>query len=387
MERFSALKGRALLFLLFIWFLWFLSFTSRAIFSPVLPLIEDEFAINHATASSVFAYISVGYAVSLFFSGLLGGWVGYKKSICFSMLLASLALGAVQFVATFPIIRYLAFVVGLAAGMYIPAVLPLITAYYSEKTWGRAIPIHDSAASFSIFSSPLICLFFLHYMPWRGIFAILAGLTFLCGVGFYFSGPEVRRPAGARSRFLDLLKRKSLWITGIIWTFASGTNLGLYFIFPIYLTKELQMDMDSANAIFGVSRLGGIGIVISAGFLIDRFDLKKGIQLNLLLTGLLTMALVIRDIAWLKIFLFLQASFAVGFFPLTFVLISRIFGPEVRSQATGVIVTLGVILGIGLIPYLLGLSGDLISFRLGIFLLGVVTALSSGVLYYLREER
>lgn len=387
MARFSALKGKALLFLSFSWFLWFLSFTSRAIFSPVLPLIEDEFGISHAAASSLFIYISIGYSVSLFFSGLLGGWVGYKRSICSSMLLTAVVFGAIQFAQSFPVLCFLAFTVGLAAGIYLPSIIPLITAYYSEKIWGRTIAIQDSGAPFSIFASPLICVFLLKFFPWRGIFAVLGTVIFICGVIFYFSGPEVKRARGTQSRFLDLLKRRSLWVIGTIWIFASGTNLGLYFIFPLYLTKELQMNVDSANAIFGLSRLGGIGIAISAGLLVDRFDLRKAISMVLLLTGLLTMALIIRHMGWMKILLFLQASIAVGFFPLTLVLISRMFEQEVRSQATGLIITLGVIIGIGLIPYLLGLSGDHLSFRFGIFMLGAFTALSSGLLYYLGERR
>ncbi len=385
MNQFTSLKGGALLFLSFIWLIWFLNFTARAIFSPNLPVMEDEFANSHARASSVFIYISIGYGGSLFLSGLLGGRVGYKKSIFFSMLLAAIALGTIQFVGTFAQVCFLAFIVGFGAGTYLPSILPLITTYYSEKIWSRAITIHDCAAPISIFAAPLICLFLLPYVSWRGIFAILGAVTFVCGVIFYFSGPEVKRPRERHTPFLDLLRRKSLWIIGMVWIFGSGTNTGIYFILPLYLTKELQMDADSAHAIFGLSRLGGVGVAIAAGFLIDRFNLKRGIALILLLTGLLTMALVIRHMGWLKILLFLQAGIAVGFFPLTFVLISRIFEAEVRSQATGAIVTLGVIIGMGLIPYLLGLSGDLLSFRFGIFLLGALTVLSSGLLLFLRE--
>jgi hypothetical protein len=45
------------------------------------------------------------------------------------------------------------------------------------------------------------------------------------------------------------------------------------------------------------------------------------------------------------------------------------------------------VIGLSVIPYLLGLSGDLISFRVGFLLLGVVTVLSSGLLYFVRELR
>ncbi len=387
MIPFASLRGKALLFLFFLSFLWFLSFSTRAIFAPVLPLIEDEFAVSHATASSIFAFMSCGYSISLLVSGMVGGRIGYKKSISFCLISSSLVFLAIPFVNTFAPLRYLSFLLGLAAGIYLPTSIPLLTAYYQEKNWGKTIAIHDSAASFSIFSSPFLCLGILTFLPWRGIFAILGMLGLLCGIIFLFLGPEVRMRKGQQNPFGDLLRNKSLWIMGVVWLFAAGSNMGLYFVFPLYLTKELQIDIGSANVIFGISRLGGIVVAIAAGFIIDRVSLRKTIFFILFLTGFLTLSLIARDLRWLKILLFLQASAATGFFPLALVLISRLFTQEARGSATGLIVTLGVIFGIGFVPYLLGISGDRISFRFGIGMLGILTALSSGLVFLLHERR
>jgi MFS family permease len=385
MAPFVSLKGKAFAFLLFLWFLWFLIFTTRAIFSPVLPLIEDEFAVNHATAGSVFVFMSLGYSLSLLASGFLGGQIGYKKSICICLVGSGLVLLVIPFVDTFAPLRLLCFFHGLFAGIYLPSIIPLITAYFHEKNWGKTIAIHDSAASCSIFASPFICLGILTFLPWRGIFALLGALAFLCGITLYFLGSEVKLRKRGGNPLGNLLRRGTLWIVGIIWLFAATANMGLYFIFPLYLTKEIRIDIESANAIFGMSRVGGIAVAIAAGFFVDRFSLRKMIFFLLVATGILTSALICRDLQWLKILLFLQASVAVGFFPVALVLISRIFEPDLRGQATGLIVTFGVIFATGLGPYLLGLSGDRISFRFGIFLLGILTALSGFLVYFLKE--
>jgi NNP family nitrate/nitrite transporter-like MFS transporter len=386
MIPFEKLKGRALLLLLFMWFLWFLSFTSRAIFSPVLPLIEDEFSVTHAAAGSLFAFMSIGYSLSLLASGILGGRIGYKKFIVFCLIGTALVFLAIPFVSAFPPLRVLSFLLGLAAGIYLPSSIPLLTAYFHEKTWGRTIAIHDSAASFSIFASPFLCLAILAFLPWRGIFALLGAVTLVCGIVFLFLGPEVKISPRGANPFRALLKRKPLWIMGTVWLFAAASNMGLYFIFPLYLTKELQIPLESAHAIFGLSRIGGIAVAVAAGFIVDRLSLRRMIFGIILLTGLLTLALIYRDLQWLKIILFLQASIAVGFFPVALVLLSRIFDREVRGQATGLIVTFGVVFGIGLGPYLLGLSGDLYSFRFGIGLLGILTTLSSGLVFLIPES-
>ena len=386
MIPYENLKGRALFLLLFMWFLWFLSFTTRAIFAPVLPLIEDEFSVSHATAGSLFAFMSIGYSISLMASGILGGRIGYKKFIASCLIGSALVFLSIPFVGTFPPLRVLSFLLGLTAGIYLPSSIPLLTAYFHEKTWGKTIAIHDSAASFSIFASPFICLGVLSFLPWRGIFALLGAVTLFCGVVFLFLGPEVKMRKEGHNPFWSLLKRRTLWIMGVVWLFAAAANMGLYFIFPLYLTKELQIQLESAQAIFGFSRLGGIAVAVAAGFIVDRLSLRKMIFTILLLTGILTLSLVYRDLQWLKILLFLQASIAVGFFPIALVLLSRIFERELRGQATGLIVTFGVIFGIGLGPYLLGLSGDLLSFRFGIGLLGILTALSSGLIFLLPER-
>lgn len=375
------------MFLLFIWFLWFLNLTTRTIFSPILPLIEDEFGISHAMASSIFTFISLGYGLSLFFSGIFSGLFGYKKSIVLSMVASSIIFFFIPFIRNFQALCLLSFALGVSAGIYLPSIIPLITEYYHEKMWGKTIAIHDSAASLGIFSAPFIALFFIHFFPLKSLFPVLGSISLLCGVLLSFVCREVRTKKDTPALLAALLKKKSLWIIGIMWIFAGGSNLGLYFVLPLYLTKELLMDVESANIIFGISRLGGVVVAISAGFFVDRLSLKKTTFALVFTTGLLTMSISYRNGAWMKILFFLQASVAAGFFPVALVSISRIFGQNVRGQATGLIVMLGVIFGIGLIPYLLGLSGDLLSFRFGMFLLGVLTFLSSGLVYFLRELR
>jgi MFS family permease len=122
-----------------------------------------------------------------------------------------------------------------------------------------------------------------------------------------------------------------------------------------------------------------------AGFIADRFGVKKTMFYMILATGILTLCMTYRDVRFIEVFLFFQASVSTGFFPVGFVTISRMFEKEHRSMATGFIVALGVVFGLGVLPYLLGLAGDHLSFRLGIFLFGILVILSSGLIYFLKE--
>ncbi len=385
MEHYSELRGKGLTFLSTLWFLWFMNIGARSIFAPILPLIEDEFAIDHAQASSIFLFQSVGYAVSLFLSGLYAGRLGYKKCIVVSLAVSSAVLFLTPLAKTVTMLCVVSCIVGVSAGAYLPSALPLITGHFEERRWGKSIAIHDSAASFSILCTPFIALFLLRFSQWRGIFGILGVVFFVCAIAFFLVTDELKVPHAAISVRADLLKRPALWIMAALWVFASGANWGLYFTIPLYLTKELSLGIGYANTVLGISRLGGIAVAVLCGVLVDKFNLRRALFVLLLLTGLLTITAGIVSARFVGFSLFFQVIFVTGIFPLGLVSIARLFDAKTRGMATGIILTVSVVLGSGLIPYLLGLSGDLISFRFGFVCLGGLVTLSSLLLFYLKE--
>lgn len=385
MERYSNFRGQALFFLFFLWFIWFANFLLRIVFSPILPIIEDEFMVNHARASSIFIFLSAGYGVAVIVSGLFSGKLGYKKSIVFSLALLSLVAFLIPLVHNFFLLYFFAFVLGFSVGLYLPSAIPLITEYYSEKNWGKAIAIHDTGASSAIFATPFVALFLLHFFPWRGIFVVFACILLVCSVVFYFVSSEVKISNPPKAMFRDIVKIRSLWLIAIIWIFGAGANLGIYAIVPLYLTKELHLNIGYANTILGISRLGSVGVAIACGFLIDRFNLRTFMFLVMIITGGFTVLMGLAPVKYIGIVLFLQAFFVTGFFPVGLVVIAKTFNREMRSLATGIILAVSMVFGGGIVPYFLGVSGDLYSFRLGITILGILAALASTLIFHLKK--
>jgi MFS family permease len=385
MERYSNLRGKALLFLLFLWFLWFTNFSLRVVFSPILPIIEDEFMVKHAWASSIFIFLSIGYSLAMIVSGLFSGKFGYKKTIIFSLTLLSLVAFLIPLVQKFFLLFLFAFLLGFSVGLYLPSAISLITEYYAEKNWGKAIAIHDTGASSAIFAIPFVALGLLCFVPWRGIFMVFAIVFLVCLVIFCFAGTEVKIVNPPKTMLKQIVRIPSLWLMAIIWFFGAGANLGIYSVIPLYLTKELHLNISYANTILGLSRLGSVGVAIACGFFIDRFNLRKFMFFVLLITGIFTVLLGLISVKYIGIILFLQASFVTGFFPVGLVAIAKIFSREMRSMATGIILAISMAFGGGLIPYLLGISGDLHSFRSGITILGILVAMASAVSFRLKE--
>jgi MFS transporter, NNP family, nitrate/nitrite transporter len=380
MKRYQNLGAKALPFLLFVTFLWFMVFTTRTIFAPVLPFVEDEFAITHARASSIFLFSSIGYAVTVFFAGVFSRLLGMKKSIIASMLAAAAACYSISFFHVFQLFYISTFLVGVATGLYLPSAIPLLTAYYHEKNWGKVLAIHDSGAGTSLFLAPLIATGLLTLFAWRGVFVVMGITLTLCAILFFIVVEDRKGIVEKEKTFGgNLWKRKELWFMGVMASFISGVGVGLYYIIPLYLVKELGMPSGEANTILGVSRIGGAVSGIATGFLVDRFSLRKTMFLLALGAGVTTMLLMTKNTNWMKALLVIQPCLVMGFMPALFLGVSRLFEDRIRGMATGILLTLGSIIGAGIIPYLLGLAGDLVSFRVGILVLGTLTALSSGL--------
>jgi MFS family permease len=385
MRRYLELKGGALGFLFVLWSLWFFNFSGRIIFSPILPLIEDEFMVTHARASSIFMFQSIGYAAGMILSGFYSGRVGFKRSILFSFAILACVCFCTPFVKAFSVFYLVLFFNGFSGGIYLPAIMPLIREHFAERVWGKTLSIYDSAGAISIFSVPFIVLFLLNYFCWRGIFGILGATLLVIAILFSLKGEELKIKQPNKTVFKGLIRRKSIWVMVIIMAVYMGANLGIYYILPLYLTKELSLSIAYANTLLGISRLGGIGVAIFCGFLVDRFSLRKIMFAMIIISGVLTILLGMASTAHIGIILFFQAICISSIPPLAWVCMARLFDRETVSMAVAFIMPLSALFGTGLIPYLLGLSGDLLSFGFGITILGVLLTLTSWLAFSLRD--
>ena len=385
MRRYSELKGGALGFLFLLWSLWFFNFSTRIVFSPILPLIEDDFVVTHARASSIFMFQSIGYAAAIMLSGFYSGSVGFKKSILISFGILASVCFCTSFVKAFSTFYVILFFVGFSGGIYLPAMMPLIREHFAERDWGKTISIYDSAGPVSIFSVPFIVLLLLEYFRWRSIFGILGIAVLAVALLFSVKGEELRISQHRKTILRDLVTQKSFWLMVLIMSVSMGANLGIYCILPLYLTKELSLGIGHANALLGISRLGGVGVAILCGVLVDRFNLRRIMFVMLIVSGGFTILLGMASSNVVGIVLFLQAVFISAMPPLMWVCVARLFDRDAVSIAIGLIAPLSFLFGAGVIPYLLGISGDLLGFGFGISALGILLALISGMALSLRS--
>lgn len=361
------------------WCLWYLNHSTRATFSPLLPLIKDSLSISHGEAGGFFTSLSFGFAISMLLSGRFASNLGYKRTIVLGYIGVGFVLVLIQWTENYYLFHLLFFLLGLFTGPYIPSIIPILTETYDSRHWGKVIGIHDSAASFSIFATPIIIALGLRVFSWRGILLILGLICFIMPIFFWkVSAEPNREDSKFGGSYKGILKKNLFWIMGILAIMASGSSIGLYSILPLYLIEERGIEFSFANTLFGISRIGGFFVSIISGFLTDRFGYRKMIIFSLFLAGVSTISLsLVSKLSFLTITLILQATFSIAFFPAAFSAISKLTLPSERSIITGLIFSLGGIFGMGLTPLFLGLVADHFGFQKGIFWLGVITTLSS----------
>jgi NNP family nitrate/nitrite transporter-like MFS transporter len=369
------------------WCLWFLNYCSRTILSPLLPVIEDSLSLSHGRAGGLVSSLSIGYGISLFFAGRLASSWGHKRTVVFGFVAAGVALSLLQWADTYFALSVIFLLMGLTLGNYIPSILPILTEMVDQKHWGRAIALHDSGASFAMFAAPLLAALGLHFLSWKGLYLILGLACFLLPICFWRIASEPRQHAARETaRYADVFRRKIVWVMGLLWIASNMFCNSIFAILPLFLVKERGVAFDTANTLIGISRCGGIFVTILFGFLADRFGIRRILTLSIFATGLSTIAMaLVHSIPFLLGILVFQAVVSLAFFPLALAAVSKLTSPAERSTVTGVVLSIGVVFGSGVSPFLLGVIADHLSFQVGILGVGVVTTVSCLLVRLLRE--
>ena len=73
------------------------------------------------------------------------------------------------------------FILGFAAGLYIPSAIATITSLIARPHWGKAIAVHELAPNLAFFAGPFVAELFLDWSTWR-VARVLWGLPRLSRV-------------------------------------------------------------------------------------------------------------------------------------------------------------------------------------------------------------
>lgn len=353
--------------------LFLLNFLSRIIFSPLLPQIERELGFSHAVAGSFFLWISAGYFISVLSSGFISARITFRWTVAVSTLATGCSLALLSICRTLPEIRAALFVLGLAAGLYLPAGLSIITRMIAPAYWGRGIAVHELAPNIGFVVAPLVCSAMVSWSTWRAGLAALGAVLAAMALFYVLAG----KGGGGRGCppgfgiLREFLAMPRFWLMILLFSLAICSTIGIYAMLPLLLVAGQKMDAASANHVLSLSRLAAAVLPVAGGWLGDRFGNQRVMVAVLLLAGVMTVPLGLLEGMPLLAAVFLQPMIAVCFFPSGFAVLSTIGGRDRGAAAVSFCIPVAFLVGGGFMPTLIGGIGDHVDLGAGFVAAGL----------------
>jgi NNP family nitrate/nitrite transporter-like MFS transporter len=279
--------------------------------------------------------------------------------------------------------------VGTGAGLYLPAGVATITHLVKDAHWGKALAFHELAPNLAFITAPLLAEAFLASISWRGVLAVLGAIAILLGGCFAFSGQGGSRQGEApRLQTVGgLLRDPAVWAMMLIFAAGVGSSLGLYSMLPLFLVTESGMTLRAANSITSLSRVACLAVAFVSGWLTDRMGHRHALTVALTTTASLNLCLgLFPGPVLTPVFVFLQGAAAVMFFPAAFAAVSHLVPGQMRNLGVALTTAVGVFLGGGGVPALVGFLAELASFSTAFTVVGAL-AIFSPLLLRVRSRR
>ncbi|MFH1034595.1 MAG: MFS transporter [Pseudomonadota bacterium] len=352
--------------------IFFLNFCARLVMAPLMPRVEQSLSLSHAQAGALFLPLSLGYFTTLLGSGFVAARLTHRGSIVLSALATGLALLLLPLAGSLWGMAGGMFLVGLAAGLYLPSGLATLTHMVPPARWGRALAVHEMAPNLGFVVAPLLAMGLLEFFTWRGAMACLGVAALAGGLGFWRWGRGGDFPGQAPDlkSLRALLGLPGFWLMMLCFSLGLGASLGIYNMLPLYLVSERGLSPQRADLLVSASRVSCVAAAFVAGWVTDRLGPRVAMAWVLGVCGVLTLGLGAARGAWLIPLLFLQPMVAVCFFPPGFAALARLGSASVRPVAVSLTMPLAFVLGGGVLPAFIGYMGQAFTFGWGISLAG-----------------
>jgi len=372
--------------ILFLSGIFFFNFLARCIWSPLLVDIESDLHIRHAEAGSLFLFITMGYFIGLISSGHISSRLTHQKTAVLSSYVCSVAVIAAMAAPNLKVLYLCLGAIGFTAGLYLPSGIASLTYRLEVRDFGKAFGFHEVAPSLGFVAGPLLAETLLGWHSWRGVLLPVAVGLFGVGLAYHmgnWTGDFRGEPLSIRNaKYVG--GNSVFWLMSIPFMLAIGANFGVFNMLPLYLQTERGMDQSVVNWMLSLSRVGAMICVILIGWIMARFSLKSIVIFIFLFTGVFTALLGVLPTRWLWIPIFIQPILSAAFFPPAFSILSQVFPPQFRSLMVSLIISMGILVGGGFLPTMIGGFGDAGMFHMGFMITGGMIVIGTGILLWMR---
>lgn len=348
------MKNRSLMiFLLFVGYV--VVYIDKTVMGFALLPIEREFNLQPEQLGYITGMFFLAYSLFQIPAGWLNDRFGFKKVLCSSLLLLggfALCFGILGFglglLVTF---RFLS---GIGHSGYPCSCAKAVVANFplEQRTFAQSILL--SSAGLAMTVGPLVAVYCLDHIGWRGSFSALGLLAFVIAACILWLVPNPPQAAPAKAgaaaaNYKALLKNPIVLLLFVAIFCINIPSYGLMAWLPKFLVQQRGMPIDVSSMVVAA---GGLGIWISSlgtGWLVGRY--LQGREPWVIFFSSLISALCI----WLvftsesaltaSLFLFLGYIFLMASFVTVFTLPMKRLPAEVMGAAMGLINTGGTLGG------------------------------------------
>lgn len=381
------MKNRSLMiFLLFVGYV--VVYIDKTVMGFALLPIEREFNLQPEQLGYITGMFFLAYSLFQIPAGWLNDRFGFKKVLCCSLLLLggfALCFGILGFglglLVTF---RFLS---GIGHSGYPCSCAKAVVANFplEQRTFAQSILL--SSAGLAMTVGPLVAVYCLDHIGWRGSFSALGLLAFAiaaCIMWLVPNPPQVvpAKAGAAAANYKALLKNPIVLLLFVAIFCINIPSYGLMAWLPKFLVQQRGMPIDVSSMVVAA---GGLGIWISSlgtGWLVGRY-LQGREPLVIFFSSLLSalciwLVFTSQSALTASLFLFLGYIFLMASFVTVFTLPMKRLPTEVMGAAMGLINTGGTLGGFVApiaMGYLITLSHDYMTTFIFLALAMVVSGL------------
>ncbi|MCZ2153004.1 MAG: MFS transporter [Bryobacterales bacterium] len=365
------------------WLVYFLNHADRQIVFSVFPLLKGELGLTNTQLGLLGSSFQWVYACLVPVAGFLGDFISRKRVIISALLLWSSTTITSGLVSGFSLLLALRALTGAGEAFYYPSATSIIADYHGEKTRALAMSIHQTSLYFGVVVSGTLAGYLGQKFGWRSAFLVfgVAGLAAAAMLLRFLREPR-RGEAdtrGTRSEMLGLdqpvpdespgvwARLSMLCRTPSVLALA-GSFCGMSFAsvavvtwMPAYIYGLGGFSLAEAgfHATF-YHQLGAFIGVLAGGALADRFAARSVLSRPWVQAGGLMLS--VPFLYWIG-----SASSATGLFLALglfgvfrgmydsnlFASLYEVVTPQARATATGLMLSLGFLMG-GTSPVVIG---------------------------------
>ena len=362
----------------------------RFLLPPLLPSIIDSLAITSFEAGVAMSVVGVAFALVQYPSGRLADSLSRK-----TVVLASMGLSLVGFLALTNALRYALFVAGVALlgagdGLYAPAARAQLADLYHERR-GQAFGVHMAFIDVGGILASGLAVAVLAVTTWRASFLPAALVLVVVTAYIHSKSRESVVLSGfdlkTRQTFGRLFRDRSVVAMVAVYSLVVFTWQGVLSFLPILLQSEHGFSTALSSAVFSLLFVAGIVVKPLAGRISDVYP-RIAVAAGALVAGSVGIGLLLSSpvLPGVVAGVLLYATGHKGFSPVIQAFFMDIFPEESKAGDLGAVRT-GYLLFASLGPTYVGFVSTRWSYTLAFAGFILVLSLSALTLAYMFFDR